>query len=542
MNDHIDERQQMSLRLLALRYLNSELSAEELAELREQLLSDDAAAKFFVGFIQTTSLVREHVLREDGVRKELALPGDKHVDFEKFMAAFMPPDDLPPVELLEVIRQGLPQPTQQQPAEPPEPLNFTQAVGLSWHLFTQSKAAVISVSSIAALLALVIILTSVYTPGSTAYVPMADATDSTPESDEPRVATLTSQFDARWQVPAGYTAPRNGDALRPGQRLSLSTGHATITTKQGAVAILEAPCSFEVIDENAIMLAEGKLLGIVENEAAKGFIVRTPHMDVTDLGTRFGVDLTQADQTAVHIFEGEVKVALPNQPAGTERMLTAGQAVRVDAASSEIVPVRQQTRPFTTLRQIDQAGTPSPTVIRGVVKHAGNVLLSTSDRYVNKALNELPADDEAVVFKDFDGILQADTKVSITNPGEYNNLSEDEFATLPAGTPVSSYVIFKSGNPANITTLIAGSVTFDREIIGIITESASDETFAKAVAPATKIFSPGSSGKRWLDLDSFEEKIVLSEDKRTVTFQFQVKRSTDTVRVLLQAGEDKAQP
>lgn len=159
----------------------------------------------------------------------------------------------------------------------------------------------------------------------------------TPMAGPAAVATLTGVWDAVWDAELGGGA-RVGDRLAVGQRLLLTEGFAEITTDRGAVAVLEAPAAVELLDnDNAIHLHAGKLVGICETESSKGFLVRTPHMDITDLGTRFGVDASPA-YTEVHVYQGEVEAALPSRPS-TRQALVANQAARSEAGLSELVAI-----------------------------------------------------------------------------------------------------------------------------------------------------------------------------------------------------------
>ncbi|MGB0767798.1 MAG: FecR domain-containing protein [Phycisphaeraceae bacterium] len=159
------------------------------------------------------------------------------------------------------------------------------------------------------------------------------------------VATLTAEQDATWA--GGDVTP--GSPLRAGTRLTLTQGFAEITTQRGAVAILEAPATIELThNDNALRLHTGKLVGICETESSKGFIVRTPHMDVTDLGTRFGVDASEATFTELHVFEGEVEAKRNDSDTPAEpQLLVAGQAVRAERSGTALVQTSAQADRFT---------------------------------------------------------------------------------------------------------------------------------------------------------------------------------------------------
>ena len=154
----------------------------------------------------------------------------------------------------------------------------------------------------------------------------------------PVVAILTAEHDARWQSASGASPPDVGDALRSGQHLTLTAGFAEITTRRGAVALLKAPATIELLDnDNALRLHVGKLVGICESESSKGFLVRAPHMDVTDLGTRFGIDSSKPSATEVHVFDGIISVSSPSRfgATGEQIELIAGEAIRATDGSIE---------------------------------------------------------------------------------------------------------------------------------------------------------------------------------------------------------------
>lgn len=193
------------------------------------------------------------------------------------------------------------------------------------HSLTPKRVATLAAAAVVALLATVLFLAW---PSDPAIEPIAEQLENTEPARA--VAMLTAELNAQWSTPSGTLSPSIGDALRVGQRLSLTEGFAEITTNRGAVTTLQAPATIELLDNaNAIRLHAGKLVGYCETELSKGFLVRAPHMDVTDLGTRFGVDATERDRTDVHVFEGEIESAtIGSTHAPSERRrLTAGHAL-----------------------------------------------------------------------------------------------------------------------------------------------------------------------------------------------------------------------
>ena len=214
----------------------------------------------------------------------------------------------------------------------------------------RSKAGVIG--SIAAVLVLgVLLYIWFFAPGNTPNTQeIAGDTPTKPAESaqsilrDQTVATLTATHNAQWaQASSAPGSLTPGSKLRPNQRLTLTAGFAEVTTARGAIAILEAPATIELIDnDNAIQLLSGKLVGICETESSKGFVVRTPRMDITDLGTRFGVDASQADATEVHVYDGQVEVSRPavdgSRPHETT-LVVEGQAVRAQAGGVGLTPI-----------------------------------------------------------------------------------------------------------------------------------------------------------------------------------------------------------
>ena len=176
-------------------------------------------------------------------------------------------------------------------------------------------------------------------PRTASLEPTPRGPDTTTTHSNNTVATLTATHNAVWaSKPAGDL--RRGDALYPNQRLTLTQGFAEITTARGAIAILEAPATIELLNnDNALRLHTGKLVGLCHANSAKGFVVKTDHADITDLGTEFGVTVTR-DSTEATVFVGEIAVKTPGLPT---RIINHSQTARVSIkASTPLIVVDEQ--------------------------------------------------------------------------------------------------------------------------------------------------------------------------------------------------------
>jgi len=116
------------------------------------------------------------------------------------------------------------------------------------------------------------------------------------------IAMLNRVVDAQWNQ--GGEAPRLGAPLEPGS-LRLKSGLAQIVFYSGARVVIEGPAELQLISATEASCRGGRLTAEVPAQA-HGFRVETPQMNVTDLGTAFGLDV-KARRTELHVFKGSVE-------------------------------------------------------------------------------------------------------------------------------------------------------------------------------------------------------------------------------------------
>ena len=116
------------------------------------------------------------------------------------------------------------------------------------------------------------------------------------------VAMLNRVVDAQWN--AAGEAPRLGAPLEPGS-LRLQSGLAQIVFYSGARVVIEGPAEFQIVSPTESSFRNGKLIAEVPPQA-RGFRISTPQMNVTDLGTGFGLDVKER-RTELHVFKGRVE-------------------------------------------------------------------------------------------------------------------------------------------------------------------------------------------------------------------------------------------
>ena len=135
------------------------------------------------------------------------------------------------------------------------------------------------------------------------------------------VAVLSRAVEAQW---ASNHAMHVGDAL-PAGPIVLNSGLAQIEFFSGATVVLEGPAHLELISPDRGIVHSGKVRAHVP-VPAHGFTLATADMDIVDLGTEFGLNVTDDGEAEVHVFDGEVELHGPQSD--MPRNLTTGHGLR----------------------------------------------------------------------------------------------------------------------------------------------------------------------------------------------------------------------
>ena len=117
------------------------------------------------------------------------------------------------------------------------------------------------------------------------------------------VAVITKVADAQWP---------SGERLEVGATISrgpltLISGHVQFEFYHGAVVVVEGPAKLEFVDADSVMCRQGRIRAHVPLQS-QGFTVLSPHFQVIDRGTEFGVNVAEDGSGAVHVFKGKVEL------------------------------------------------------------------------------------------------------------------------------------------------------------------------------------------------------------------------------------------
>ncbi|MCK5272818.1 MAG: FecR domain-containing protein, partial [Sedimentisphaerales bacterium] len=168
------------------------------------------------------------------------------------------------------------------------------------------------------------------------------------------VATLTETLNAKWD---DSTLPTTtGSELFAGE-MRLIKGYAQITFIDGAKVVLQAPAQFKLETDEQMFLQSGRLTAKVP-PGAEGFKLNTPNAMMIDLGTEFGVIVSEAGQSELHVFEGEVKLFSDKRTGGNiyKQTFRTGQAGVIDK-SGQLSKKTYKATPRSFVRSIPEKTT-----------------------------------------------------------------------------------------------------------------------------------------------------------------------------------------
>lgn len=159
-----------------------------------------------------------------------------------------------------------------------------------------------------------------------------------------RVAGIEGAVASEWRV---------GETIPPGT-MAWDAGLLQLEFYSGATLVAEGPAEIAVLDELRVVCRRGKLRAHVP-ELARGFSVLAPSFELVDLGTEFGLDVSDDGAAEIHVFDGKVELfdAESNRNVSTRRELNAGDALTVDLDGSSM-PIVARDADFVTPSRLSQ--------------------------------------------------------------------------------------------------------------------------------------------------------------------------------------------
>lgn len=117
-------------------------------------------------------------------------------------------------------------------------------------------------------------------------------------------------------------------SIKPGARLQFNSGWLTLFFSNGAELVIEGPADVRYDSSQKVFARKGKLAARIGPDAI-GFRIETPHANVIDRGTEFGISVDGDSHTSVVVYKGVVDMDLAGD-ATRRRRLETGEALSVD--------------------------------------------------------------------------------------------------------------------------------------------------------------------------------------------------------------------
>ncbi len=356
-------------------------------------------------------------------------------------------------------------------------------------------------------------------------------TFTTGPTPQPTLATLAGVNQAVWSTDT-HQHLVGSDLI--GGRYGLQSGFAKLHMKRGATVLLEGPCEFELLNNNAIRMHRGRVTAQVP-EIAHRFTVKTPTAHVVDLGTEFGVDVKDSGYTLAAVFDGRVKLAEASEstPTANSVELTEGKQTHIDTAgrlSTAIQPIATDHAFTRTLHESNN--TP---VMQGQVKLHRLPLRNIRPRKSQDFEN-------AQLFLESSAVAIDHTLTNVmVEPRTYRGQTLIEATgSVPADTTVDCYMIHFDVETDEGTTYFAdATIRFPRPIVAVIARTPQlKETDALFKNPNTyyPTTREGHKARGMADIGTNDQdEIEILPDGHSLRIHLAA-TGTDQLRVLI-AGE-----
>jgi hypothetical protein len=145
-------------------------------------------------------------------------------------------------------------------------------------------------------------------------------------AESPRIARIVNSSGVEWEGEAKRFFPWSH--IEPGDVLKFRKGIVNLFIDSGVELLVEGPAELRFASLDRVVVVEGKLAARVGPDAI-GFQIDTPHANVIDRGTAFGISVDGSQRTDVVVYEGIVDLDVVGHGEQPRRRLATGEALRV---------------------------------------------------------------------------------------------------------------------------------------------------------------------------------------------------------------------
>lgn len=264
----------------------------------------------------------------------------------------------------------------------------------------------------------------------------------------PRVARVVNVSNVEWDsLEHRYAAWSH---IAPGDALQFRSGMINVFIDNGVELLIEGPADVQFASLERLIVTEGRLAARVGPDAI-GFSIETPHANVIDRGTVFGISVDSSRQTDVVVYEGLVDLDVVHPHTLPRRRMATGEALRVSNAGGLSRIASVQSGAFLPPPQIHAGGAAPNLVIASV---NDNIRLNETAKFNRVIPAGFAEDCRAYVDREheWNGITEAGLPDFLVGGDYVMTFNEDktdtEFEmTLELARPANVYVLIDNRVP-----------------------------------------------------------------------------------------------
>jgi hypothetical protein len=153
--------------------------------------------------------------------------------------------------------------------------------------------------------------------------------------------------------------------IQPGESLKFERGLVNLFLDNGAELLIEGPADVDFVSLEKVFARKGKLAARV-SPTAIGFSIETPHANVIDRGTSFGLSVNEDCRTDVVVYEGKVDLDVLGDNPHSRRRLERGEAMSVNYQGKISRITTVESSEFLEPPQVRAAGAQADRIITAV--------------------------------------------------------------------------------------------------------------------------------------------------------------------------------
>jgi hypothetical protein len=175
--------------------------------------------------------------------------------------------------------------------------------------------------------------------------------------------------------------------VEPGQSLKFQRGLVNLFLANGAELLIEGPADVDFVSLEKVFARQGKLAARV-SPSAIGFSIETPHANVIDRGTSFGMSVNENCRTDVVVYEGMVDLDVLGDTTHPRRRLERGEALSVNRQGQLSRITTVQSSDFLEPPQVRVPGAQPDRVITAVSDNARSMETAKYYRVIPNGFRE----------------------------------------------------------------------------------------------------------------------------------------------------------